>query len=378
MRRKLRKNVGIIGLGIVGSRAAAGLRAAGFHCFVWNRSAKPVPNFLGSPSEVAATCEIIQLFVADAAAVMEVLTAMEAKITPAHIIICSATIGPESTLEAAKFVEDHGGRFLDAPFTGSKLAAERRELVYYVGGDDATFLPAKPMLEATSKTIVRTGGVGDAALIKVVTNQIAAVSIQVLAEALAIVRKAGVPPEVFAAALEYNAARSGTMDLKLPKMLSGDYEAHFSLKHMFKDVQLAIHLANSMNLDTPTAAVTAGVLFGAIKRGWGDLDFSSLYRLYSDDGKNAPSLSEGAPPEVVDSPYDASTASVPGEPAEPTIAENDAPPVAEPPKPPAHEKPPAAPVASHDKPPQPEPAKHEEHRPEQPKESNPGSTSHWP
>src|SRR3954452_11376952 len=71
MRRKLRKNVGIIGLGIVGSRAAAGLRAAGFHCFVWNRSAKPVPNFLGSPSEVAASCEIIQLFVADAAAVME-------------------------------------------------------------------------------------------------------------------------------------------------------------------------------------------------------------------------------------------------------------------------------------------------------------------
>jgi 3-hydroxyisobutyrate dehydrogenase-like beta-hydroxyacid dehydrogenase len=286
MRRKLRKNVGIIGLGIVGSRAAAGLRAAGFHCFVWNRSAKPVPNFLGSPGEVAASCEIIQLFVADAAAVMEVLNAMEAKLTPAHIVICSSTIGPESTLEAAKFVEDHGARFLDAPFTGSRLAAERRELVYYVGGDDATFLPAKPMLEATSKTIIRTGGVGDAALIKVVTNQIAAVSIQVLAEALAIVRKAGVPPEVFAAALEYNAARSGTMDLKLPKMLSGDYEPHFSLKHMFKDVQLGLHLATVLDLETPASAVTAGVLFGAMKRGWGDLNFSAIFKVY--DGAEPP------------------------------------------------------------------------------------------
>ncbi|MDB5540615.1 MAG: 6-phosphogluconate dehydrogenase NAD-binding, partial [Devosia sp.] len=48
MRRKLRKNVGIIGLGIIGASAAAGLRAAGFHCFVWNRSARAVPNFLGS------------------------------------------------------------------------------------------------------------------------------------------------------------------------------------------------------------------------------------------------------------------------------------------------------------------------------------------
>jgi 3-hydroxyisobutyrate dehydrogenase-like beta-hydroxyacid dehydrogenase len=369
MRRKLRKNVGIIGLGIIGASAAAGLRAAGFHCFVWNRSARAVPNFLGSPSEVAATCEIIQLFVADAAAVMEVLTAMEAKLTPAHIIICSATIGPESTLEAAKFVEDKGARFLDAPFTGSKMAAERRELVYYVGGDDGTFLPAKPMLEATSKTIVRTGGVGDAALIKVVTNQIAAVSIQVLAEALAIVRKAGVPPEVFAAALEYNAARSGTMDLKLPKMLAGDYEPHFSLKHMFKDVQLAIHLANSMNLDTPTAAVTAGVLFGAIKRGWGDLDFSSLYRLYSDDGKNAPTLAEGAPAETVDSPYDAP-------PAEPGAA-NATP---EPPKPPTDEKPSGEPAGNHEKPPQSqaEHAPHEGQRADKPQESAAGSTSHWP
>ncbi len=92
------------------------------------------------------------------------------------------------------------------------------------------------------------------------------------------------------------------MDLKLPKMLNGDYEPHFSLKHMFKDVQLAIHLANSMNLDTPTAAVTAGVLFGAIKRGWGDLDFSSLYRLYATMARSAEPA--GGRRRRVDSPYD--------------------------------------------------------------------------
>ena len=313
MRRKTRKNVGVIGLGIIGSRAAAGLRAAGFHTFVWNRTAKSVPNFLGSPAEVAASCDLVQLFVGDAIAVMEVLNAMRDKLTPAHTIICSATIGPEATVEAARFVEARGAKFLDAPFTGSKMAAERRQLVYYVGGDDAVFLPARPMLEATSTTIVRTGSVGDAALIKVVTNQIAAVSIQVLAEALAIVRKAGVPPEVFASALEHNAARSGTMDLKLPKMITGDYDPHFSLKHMFKDVQLAIHVANSMNLDTPTAAVTAGVLFGAIKRGWGDLDFAALYRLYHDEAKAVPALANSSPAESLSSPYDESAA-VPQEP----------------------------------------------------------------
>ena len=65
MSRKVRINVGVIGLGIIGSRVAAGLRAAAFQVYVWNRSAKPAPNFLGSPAEVAESAEIIQIFVSD-------------------------------------------------------------------------------------------------------------------------------------------------------------------------------------------------------------------------------------------------------------------------------------------------------------------------
>ena len=65
MPRKTRKNVGLIGLGIIGTRVAQSLRAAGFQVYVWNRTPKPAPNFLGSPAEIAALCDIIQLFVAD-------------------------------------------------------------------------------------------------------------------------------------------------------------------------------------------------------------------------------------------------------------------------------------------------------------------------
>ena len=280
MSRKSRKNVGLIGLGIIGSRAVVGLRAAGWQVFVWNRSPKAAPNFLGSPAEVAQSCEIIQLFVSDAGALFEVIEAMSDALTPEHVVICSATVGPEATLEAARLVEDRGAKFLDAPFTGSKLAAEKRQLVYYVGGDDTTFLRVKPVLEAMSKAIVRIGAIGHAATIKVVTNMIAAVSIQTLAEALAIVQKAGIDPELLAAALEQNAARSGTTDLKLPMMIAGDYEPHFSLKHMFKDVQLGIHMANALDLEVPATTVTAGVMYGALNQGWADLDFSALYKVY--------------------------------------------------------------------------------------------------
>ncbi len=287
MPRKSRKNVGLIGLGIIGTRAAAGLRAAGFHVFVWNRSPKAAPNFLASPADVAGMCEIIQLFVADAKALFDVIEQMSEALTSRHLVICNATVGPEATLEAARLVEARGAAFLDAPFTGSKSAAENRELVYYVGGDDASCLRARPVLEATSRNIVRIGGVGHAATVKVVTNMISAVSTQTLAEALAIVQKAGLDPEVLAAALEHNACRSPLIGMKLPKMIAGDYEPHFSLKHMFKDVQLGIHVANALDIEIPATTVAAGVMYGALNQGFGELDFSSIYKVYDPQIKSS-------------------------------------------------------------------------------------------
>jgi 3-hydroxyisobutyrate dehydrogenase-like beta-hydroxyacid dehydrogenase len=280
MLRKSRKNVGVLGLGIIGSRVAAALRGSGWQVFVWNRTAKPVPNFLGSPAEVAALCDVIQIFVADSKALFEVLEAMRDKLSPRHTIVGCATVGPEATLEAARLVEEKGAKFLDAPFTGSKGAAENKQLVYYIGGDEATFLRVKPILEATSKAVVQIGAIGHAATVKVVTNMLSAVSIQTLAEALAIVKKTGIDPEVFAAALEQNACRSPVMDLKLPKMTAGDYDPHFSLKHMFKDVQLGIHIANALDIEVPATTTTAGVMYGAMQKGHGDLDYAAVFKTY--------------------------------------------------------------------------------------------------
>jgi len=281
MSRKVRKNVGVIGLGIIGTRVAAGLRAGGYQVYVWNRSAKPAPNFLGSPAEVAESAEIIQIFVSDAQALFDVVEAMSEVLTPKHVIVCNSTVGPEAVLETAQLVQARGAQFLDAPFTGSKIAAEKRQLVYYVGGAEPAFQRVRPILELTSKNIIRMGEVGHAATIKVVTNMISAVTAQVLAEALSIVQKAGLEPEMLTAAIEMNACRSGVIDLKLPKMLSGDYEPHFSLKHMFKDVQLGIHMANALDIEIPATTVTAGVMYGALNQGWGDFDFSVLFKNYT-------------------------------------------------------------------------------------------------
>ena len=163
MARKSKFNVGVIGLGIIGSRIAGSLRSAGFHVYVWNRTPKPAPNFLASPAEVAGLCDTIQVVVADAVALFSMIEAMGTVLAPRHTVICNSTVGAEATLEAARMVESSGSKFLDAPFTGSKEAAEKAQLVYYIGGSDETLRRVEPVLKASSRAIVKIGEIGQAA-----------------------------------------------------------------------------------------------------------------------------------------------------------------------------------------------------------------------
>ncbi len=293
MPRKSRKNVGVIGLGIIGSRVALALRASGYHVYVWSRTPRVVPNFLASAAEVAEVCEIIQIFVSDAQALFEVLDGFIDHLTARHTVICSATVGPEATVEAAKIVQERGARFLDAPFTGSKVAAEKRELVYYIGGDEATLRHAEPTLRASGNSIVKVGEIGHAATLKVATNMLAAVTVQALAEALAIVKRSGISGDTLVDAIENHGVRSGLSDMKLRKMVHGDFDPHFSMKNMFKDVQLAIHVANSVDIDIPATTATAGVMYGGLNRGWAELDFSALAKIYATE-EEAQEKAEGS------------------------------------------------------------------------------------
>ncbi len=275
-------SVGVFGLGIIGAQVAGHLREAGYRVAVWNRTPRAEEGFRASPAEVAAECSVLQLFVADAEAVFSTLEACGDVLGPQHVVVCSATIGHEATMKAAAMAQARGARFLDAPFTGSRGAAQRRQLVYYVAGEQEAFALARPVLEASSRAVVHLDRVGDAAVVKVATNLIAAVSVQALAEAFALCQKAGVDVAQFTAALAENACRSGTMDLKLPKMVQGDYEPHFSLKHMSKDVQLALSLARQLGVDAPATECTGELMLRGLSHGWGDLDFAALFQTYGE------------------------------------------------------------------------------------------------
>jgi 3-hydroxyisobutyrate dehydrogenase-like beta-hydroxyacid dehydrogenase len=310
----------LIGLGIIGSRVANALRVGGFHVYVWNRTPRAAPNFLASPRQIAELCDVIQLFVADAQALFDVLEAMGDALTSNHVIICNATVGPEATLEAARMVQARGGQFLDAPFSGSKAAAQNRELVYYIGGEDKTLQAVETVLQASSKEIVKIGKVGEAAVIKVATNMIVAVTVQTLAEAYAIVKESGIAPEALAEALKHHGVRSAVGDAKLGKMLERDYEPHFSLKHMFKDVQLGIHIANSLDIDLPATTATAGVMYGGLTKGWADDDLAVLARAYQ---KEEPAVTAGTGQSLLKGPGEPKPAVVTS--TEPAVEKKEAP-----------------------------------------------------
>jgi len=280
MTRKVKQSVGIIGLGIIGSRVAANLRKNGFHVWLWNRSPRPEPNFLSSPQEVADAANIIQIFVTDGAALLQVVDSIALSLGPGHIVMNHATVSPTDCREAARRVRDVGARFLDAPFTGSRNAAADGMLVYFIGGDAATLRDARPVLEASSKAVVEIGEIGDACAVKIATNLLVGGTVEILAESLAVLERAGVSPSKFGVALEHHAARSGLTDLKLPAILEGNFEPHFSTKNLFKDIRLALEIAGGDSADLPGAEAVAGCLMSALSRGYGDEDMSSMSRLF--------------------------------------------------------------------------------------------------
>ena len=297
MSRRTERNVGVIGLGIIGQRVAESLRRRGFSVFVWNRTPRPFPNFVGSPAEIAQLADFIQIFVADDDALMEMVEQLKPALKAHHVVMAHCTVAPHSMRAAAEIVQRRGAQFLDAPFTGSKLAAEKGELVYYIGGDEVAFKRARPVLEGSSKEIIEIGEIGQATLIKIATNMVTAATVQVAAEALALVDSAGLGLDKFVAAMRGNGSNSGTLTMKLPKMIEGDFEPHFSVKHMLKDVQIASRLGRSYGLTLGATEAARSSLLEEARQNRGDYDYTSLVHAFFPQGTKAQISFETVEPE---------------------------------------------------------------------------------
>jgi 3-hydroxyisobutyrate dehydrogenase len=269
-----RQNIGVIGLGIIGSRVAENAAKAGFNVYVWSRSPRAIPNFLASPREVAESAQVLQIFVRDDAALLDAMNNMRPALTPKHIVLSHSTTSPDATRKAAAIAADAGAGFLDAPFTGSKMAAQNGKLVYYIGGDAALLNQVTSLLHASGAKVLHVGKVGDAAVLKITTNIITAITVKGIEEALAVTRSQGIEPAKLLEALENNANYSGLIGMKLPAMISQNFEPNFSLTNMLKDADFGRKLASEAKVKVPALDVMAEAMRAKVKAGKGEMDFA--------------------------------------------------------------------------------------------------------
>ncbi len=232
-------------------------------------------------------CDNLAIYVSDDDALEYVVKQLSPALTARHLVIAHSTVAPHSMTAAAEIVERRGARFVEAPFTGSKEAAEKGELVYYLGGKEEALKAARPILEATGKHLLEMGGVGSATAIKLATNMITAATVQAAAEAMALVHATGVPMEKFISALNGNASNSTTLKMKIPKMVDRKFDPHFSVKHMLKDVQIASRLGLTHHLELGVTTAARDRLLEQMQNGRGDEDYSAVIRKYFPDQPQA-------------------------------------------------------------------------------------------
>ena len=269
------ERVGVIGLGIIGSVWAANYAADGVLAATWNRSPKPhVPLGVADAAAVARVSSVVHVVVSDPAAVETVLAAIEPELRPEQLVIQSTTIDPKSAARFAARVTARGSRYVEAPFMGSRPAAEQRKTVFLEGGDPESIARADRVLAHLSSSRRAVGDVARAASLKLAFNVHVAITMQGLCEALNLARQAGLADDDFFQVLQPTALWSPFHGMKEPKLRSHDYAPQFSVKHMLKDIRLATEIAGDGAL--PLARAVREQLTRAASDGLSEQDMAAL------------------------------------------------------------------------------------------------------
>ncbi|HTF99494.1 MAG TPA: NAD(P)-dependent oxidoreductase [Nitrospirota bacterium] len=270
--------IAVLGLGIIGSAWSKNLIDDGHDVRCWNRTPKDIPRFHANILDAVDGAEVVFIVVADPPAVQSVLDQIKPKLGAGMLVIQSSTISAKWTLQFAEEVKKTGASYLEAPFTGSKIAAAQRQTVYYLGGGADVVERGRAVLGPISSAILHIGPVGTASTLKLAMNMNIAAVAQALCESLAMSRSAGIPDDIYFKALARNASHSPLADLKEPKLRQHDYSPQFSIKHMAKDLRLALETAAELPVSFEQTANLKKIYDRGMETGWAEDDFIGLMR----------------------------------------------------------------------------------------------------
>jgi 3-hydroxyisobutyrate dehydrogenase-like beta-hydroxyacid dehydrogenase len=270
------------------------LLKAGHTLTVWNRTASRAQELVAAgarlaktPREAAAEAEILLTMVSDPPALEEVLWGHEGKndgalggLRAGNIYIDSSTVSPALVRKIAAACAERQVRFLDAPVTGGDWGAREGNLVFMIGGNAATLKEVEPILAVMGKKWFHLGPNGAGQTIKLAMNGILALQVGAMAEALALVMRAGLQGEQLIEVMQASMARSGVLDVKAPLMVKGDFKPSFPLRLMHKDLGLMLDLANQLGVALPATAAAREVYSYVKGEAQEDLDYSAVMRFW--------------------------------------------------------------------------------------------------
>ncbi|BCR06952.1 3-hydroxyisobutyrate dehydrogenase [Desulfuromonas versatilis] len=284
---------GFLGLGIMGSAMAANLVRAGFEVVVWNRNPEKCAPLVAlgarqadSPRQVVEQCGVTFAMLADPAAAEAVCFAgggVLEGLPPGHGYVDMSTVDAETSQKIGAAVLARGGRFLEAPVSGSKKPAEEGTLLILAAGDAGLFEEARPALDKMGKQSFYLGELGNGAQMKLVVNMVMGGMMAIFAEALALAEKGGLDPRQLLEVLAGGALANPMFKGKGSAMLAGDFTVNFPLKHMQKDLRLALRLGDEVAQPLFAAATANEAFKKARSLGLGEEDFSALFRAVKAD-----------------------------------------------------------------------------------------------
>ena len=271
-----------MGIGMAGN-----LIRAGFPLTVYNRrSEKAAPlaeqgaRVASSPREAAQGADVVLSMVADDAASRAVWMGDNGALAGADaraLLIESSTLTVGWVTELARTAQASGADFIDAPVTGSRDHAAAGQLLFLVGGSDAAFERARPVLTPMARDIVHVGPNGSGALLKLVNNFMCGVQAAVLAEAMTMVEQSSLDRTMALDVLLNGAPGSPLVKTLTPRMTGRTFSPpNFGLRLMMKDLNYAREEAARLGVKLDTAGCAIALFDRAVKAGQGDLDFSAI------------------------------------------------------------------------------------------------------
>ena len=278
--------IGYIGLGLMGKSMARNILNAGFPLVVHNRSRGAVDELVEegatpatSPAEVARQVDVVFTNLPDSPDVEKVVLGPKGILEGAHpelIYVDNSTIKPATARMIAEKLAEAGIASLDAPVSGGDVGARNATLAIMVGGPAEALAMVMPVLQAMGKTITHVGEAGAGQIAKAANQIMVAAQMVAMGELLIFAQKAGADPQKVVQAIRGGAAQCWTLDIKPPRLFSGNRSPGFKARLQAKDLAIVMETARDYGVPLPTTAVNAQLFNAMLQLGMGELDNSAV------------------------------------------------------------------------------------------------------